>query len=247
MRTVCLALTLAVLAAPALGAESFVRGSVAASFFLPQMEMPRADDWAKAQDFGELEDHNTGELGDINAGWGVNLGYGVSLGPYFRFDAAVANVRKEHKVTYTGTDTNTGTIYNRDLILTTHILPVTLTGVFIAPGLFGDKLKPEFGLGVVTFIANYDTYQKIDVTVQGNPTVASEGNAWARDVAYGPEVRAGAGFEVFEGFVVEGAFSYYTAEASFRDWTRFGDAPIAGPAGEDLTGWAIVLGPRYYF
>lgn len=238
-------LTLA--AATIAAAAGFVRASVGASFVLPQMEMPYADTWARLIDFGEKEDKHAGELGDIAPGWGYAFGYGVSLGEYFRFDAAGANVRTEHKVTYTYTEPETNIGYTRDVNLTTHIVPIFLTGSFVAPGLFGDRLKPEFGLGVAAFIADYNTYQKTTITVPGEDPVITEGFAWARDVAYGPVTRAGVSFALMDNLAVEGAGTYYAGEASFPSWTRHGDTPLNGPAREDFTGWAIYVGPRYYF
>jgi len=240
-------LVVAVTAWAAGTAAAFVKGSIAASFVLPQMEMPYGDSWAKVMDFNEKEDKHNGELGDIAPGWGYAVGYGVSLGEYFRFDAAGTNIRKEHAVTYTYTEPETNIGYAREVVLTSHLLPIFLYGSFVAPGLFGDKLKPEFGLGVATFIANYDTFQRTTITVPGEDPVVTEGHAWARDVAYGPALRAGVAFMIMDNFAVEGGGSYYSAEASFPTWTRYGDTPLTGPAREDFTGWALWLGPRYYF
>ena len=242
-----LALGLA-LAATAWGAaDSFVRGSVVLDFVLPQMEMPRANDWAKNIDFTELVAHHEGELGTIKPGFGYGLGYGVSLGPYFRFDASVSTIKSEHKATFTGVDPDTNVQYNRGLTFTTHIVPMRFDGTFVAPGFFNDRFKPEFGLGVVTYIVRYNTDQTRTTTPPGEPADVRTGQAWARDVCFGPEAKAGLGITLFDGFTVEAALTYSTAEATFDQWTRYSDIPLNGPGSEDFTGWAVWVGPRYYF
>ncbi len=236
---------LAVVAAAGLAAaiagaadDSFVKGSITAAFALPQMEMPRANAWVNEGSVEGIEKKmgHDGEFGEIALGMGLGLGYGVSLGEYFRIDAFVANFRKENTVTYTGDQ------YSRDVTLTTHIIPVRLGGTFLTTGLIGGRLKPEMGLGVVTFIANYDTAQ--DITVFG---VTSGGTAWTREVCYGPELKLGAEFTLFDGLALEGYGTYWTAEATLANWTQYGSAPLRGPLREDFTGWAIWVAPRFYF
>jgi len=242
-----LAMGLALAAAAWGAADSFVRGSVVLNFVMPQMEMPRADNWAKNIDFGEKVAGHTGELGDLGAGWGYGLGYGVSLGQYFRFDGGVSSIRKENKVTYVGMDPDTNVGYNRELNFTTHIVPVRFDGTFVAPGFLNDRFKPEFGLGVVTYIVDYNTDQTITLMPPGEPADVTNGQAWARDVCFGPEAKAGLGITLLDSLVLDLAATYFTGEITFDGWTRYGDSPINGPDREDLTGWAVWVGPRYYF
>jgi hypothetical protein len=225
-----------VAAAAAYGAEdSFVRGSISGAVVFPQMGMPRADEWAKDMDGPEAKVGHEGELGDLSPGMGFAIGYGVTLGNWFRFDANVANIRTEHQVTYTGDQ------YTRDLKLTTHILPVRFDGTFLAPGFWDGRFRPEMGLGFVVFIANYDTAQ--DISFFGTTT---GGTAWTRDVCYGPELKLGAEFVIFDGFAVEGYGTYWTAEATLANWAQYGETPQRGPQREDFTGWAIWVAPRFY-
>jgi hypothetical protein len=214
---------------------TFVRGSLSGAFCLPQMEMPRADAWAKEIDAPEEKIGHDGELGDIGQGLGFAIGYGVTLGGHFRFDANIANFRTENDASFTGDE------YDRNLRLTTHIVPVRLGGSFLAPGVLGGRLRAQMGLGFVAFILKYDTYQEI--TVMGTTV---EGHAWTREVCYGPEVRLGAEYEVYGPFAVEGYLTYWTAEATLNNWHQFGDAPERGPTREDLTGWAVWFAPRLY-
>jgi hypothetical protein len=199
------------------------------------MEMPRADAWAKDMDgLDEKLDHD-GEMGDVSPGPGFAIGYGVTLGSYFRFDANVANIRTEHDVTYSGDQ------YSRDLMLTTHIVPVRLDGTFLAPALLGGRVVPEMGLGFVAFIANYDTSQ--DISFFGATTA---GTAWTRDVCYGPEIKLGAEVGIVGGLAVEGYLTYWTADATLANWEEYGESPQRGPLREDFTGWAIWIAPRFY-
>ncbi|NIT35728.1 MAG: hypothetical protein GTN49_04400 [candidate division Zixibacteria bacterium] len=217
---------------------AFVKGSVTAGFVLPQMDMPRANAWVKTRDVEGFEKRlgREGEFGDITPGMGFGVGYGVTLGDYFRIDAFVANMRKEHEVTYTAPQ------YERTVRLTTHILPVRVGGTFLMPGLLGGRIKPEMGLGIVTFIVNYDTFEEfrlIGVPVTG-------GTAWTRDVCYGPELRLGAEFTVFGPLAVEAYGTYWTGEATLVNWAKYGEVPLTGPTSEDFTGWAIWFAPRFY-
>jgi len=223
-------------AAAAYGAEdSFVRGSISGAVVFPQMEMPRADAWAKDMDGPEEKIGHEGELGDLSPGMGFALGYGVTLGKYFRFDANVANIRTEHDAAYSGDQ------YARDLVLTTHIVPVRLGGTFLAPAFLGGRIVPEMGLGFVAFITDYYTSQ--DITFFGATT---DGTAWTRDVCYGPEIKLGAEIGVFGNLAVEGYLTYWTAEATLANWEQYGESPQRGPQREDFTGWAIWLAPRFY-
>ncbi len=225
-----------VAAGAAYGAEdSFVRGSISGALGIPRMEMPRADEWAKDMDGPERKVGHEGEMGEISPGMGFAIGYGVTLGNYFRFDANVANIRTEHDVTYSGDQ------YKRDLKLTTHIVPIRLDGTFLAPGFWDGRFRPEMGLGFVAFITEYDTAQ--DITSFG---VMASGTAWTRDVCYGPEIKVGAEFGIFNGLTVEGYLTYWTAEATLGNWAQHGDAPQRGPLREDFTGWAIWVAPRFY-
>lgn len=222
--------------AAAYGAEdSFVRGSISAAFVFPQMEMPRANAWATEMNEPEEKIGHDGELGEIAPGMGFAIGYGVSLGEYFRFDANVADMRTEHAVTYSGDQ------YTRDLTLTTHIVPVRLDGTFLAPGFLNGRVKPEMGLGFVAFITEYYTEQ--DVSFFG---LTTGGSAWTREVCYGPEIKVGAEVGLFDGLVVEGYLTYWTAEATFSNWVQYGESPQRGPQREDFTGWAIWVAPRFY-
>ena len=216
-------------------ADSFVRGSISGALVLPQMNMPRANEWAKDMNGPEEKVDHDGEMGDISPGMGFAIGYGVTLGNVFRFDANVANIRSEHDVTYTGDQ------YTRELKLTTHIVPVRLGGTFLAPGFFGGRVVPEMGLGFVAFITNYDTDQNISVFGS-----TSDGTAWARDVCYGPEIKVGAEFGIIDGLTVEGYLTYWTAEGSLTNWAQYGESPQRGPLREDFTGWAIWVAPRFY-
>ncbi|HUV86377.1 MAG TPA: hypothetical protein VMX79_04630 [bacterium] len=216
----------------------FVEGSVTAGFVLPQMEMPRANAWVKTEDVEGFEKYlgHDGEFGDITPGMGFGLGYGVTLGSYFRIDAFVANIRKEHEAIYTGPQ------YKRTVKLTTHILPLRIGGTFLMPGFLDGRIKPEMGLGIVTFIVNYDTAQ--DATLLGLLTV--DGTAWTREVCYGPELRLGAEFALFGPLAVEAYGTYWTGEATLANWAQYGEVPLRGPTSEDFTGWAIWVAPRFY-
>jgi hypothetical protein len=225
-----------VAAAAAYAAEdSFIRGSVSAAVVFPQMEMPRADAWAKDMDGPEVKIGHEGELGDLSPGMGFAIGYGVTLGKYFRFDANVANILTEHSVTYSGDQ------YTRDLQLTTHIVPIRLGGTFLAPAYLDGRVTPEMGLGFVAFIADYNTSQ--DITFFGATT---DGTAWTRDVCYGPEIKLGAEVGIFGNLAVEGYLTYWTAEATLGNWDQYGETPQRGPQREDFTGWAIWVAPRFY-
>jgi hypothetical protein len=223
-------------AAAAYGAEgSFLRGSISGAVVFPQMEMPRADAWAKEIDGPEEKIGHDGELGDLSPGMGFAVGYGLTLGGYFRFDAAVANIRTEHSVTYTGDQ------YTRDLTLTTHIVPLRLDGTFLAPAFLDDRVTPEMGLGFVAFITDYYTSQ--DITFFGATT---GGTAWTREVCYGPEIKLGAEVAIFGNLALEGYLTYWTAEATLGNWNQYGETPQRGPQREDFTGWAIWVAPRLY-
>jgi len=199
------------------------------------MEMPRGDDWAKEIDGPEAKVNHTGELGDLSAGMGFAVGYGVTLGDVFRLDANIANIRTEHSATYTGDQ------YTRDVMLTTHLVPVRLGGTFLAPGFWEGRLKPTMGMGFVAFITKYYTDQEI--TAFG---ATANGQAWTREVCYGPEVKLGAEIIVVDGLAVEGYLSYWTAEATLANWVLTGDAPLRGPVREEFTGWAVWIAPRFY-
>jgi hypothetical protein len=199
------------------------------------MEMPRADEWAKGVDGPEAKVGNDGELGDLKPGMGFAIGYGVTLGEVFRFDANIANIRTEHTATFTGDQ------YNRDVMLTTHLVPVRLGGTFLAPGFLDGRVKPEMGVGFVAFITKYYTNQEISFF-----GTTMDGQAWTRDVCYGPEVKLGAEIQIVGPLAVEGYLTYWTAEATLGNWVQTGDAPLRGPAREDFTGWAIWIAPRFY-
>jgi len=227
----------AALAAAAAGAaeDSFVKGSISGALVLPQMEMPRANAWATEVNEPEGKIGHDGELGEITPGSGLGVGYGVTLGDYFRFDANVATIRTEHDVTFSGDQ------YNRELNLTTHIVPVRLSGTFLAPGFLDGRVKPEMGLGFVAFITEYYTEQ--DISFFG---LTTGGTAWVRDVCYGPEIKFGAEVGLFGGLAVEGYLTYWTAEATLSNWVQYGETPQRGPLSEDFTGWAIWVAPRFY-
>lgn len=223
-------------AAAAFGAEdSFFRGSISGAVVFPQMEMPRADAWAKDMDAPEEKIGHEGELGDISPGMGFGLGYGLTMGDYFRFDANVVNIRTEHSVTYTGDQ------YTRDLTLTTHIVPVRLGGTFLAPAFLDGRVTPEMGLGFVAFITDY--YTSHDITFFGATT---GGTAWTREVCYGPEIKLGAELGIFGNLALEGYLTYWTAEATLGNWAQYGETPQRGPQREDFTGWAVWVAPRFY-
>jgi hypothetical protein len=232
--TVCAAVGVTLLLAGAAYGE-FVKGSISAAVAFPQMQMPRADAWAKEINAPEEKAGHDGEMGDIGQSMGFAIGYGVTLGGHFRVDANVANFRTENDATFTGDQ------YERNLKFTTHIVPIRLGGSFIAPGFWGGRFRPEMGMGFVAFIVKYDTVQ--DYTIAGS---TAEGNTWTREVCYGPEAKIGAEVDLFGPLAVEGYITYWTAEATLANWHQFGEVPERGPTREDLTGWAVWFAPRIY-
>jgi opacity protein-like surface antigen len=239
-RHLFLLIAVVALAAAAAYGQTEVKGSVFAGAMMPTMDLPHANAWAIDLNEPEMKMGHEGELGEIKPGkMNLAVGYGVSIGDHSRFDANVSSMKKDYSVTYTGEIG--GESYERNVTLSTHIVPVTFDYTFITPGFFGDMVKPELGLGVMFFIAQYNTAQ--DITLAGQ---VMRGTAWARNITFGPEMKAGAEIAILDNLTIDAHGTYFTAPAWFDDW-YFYDAAVAGPRLGEFTGWAIWLGPRYYF
>jgi hypothetical protein len=220
-----------------------VKGSIAAGVMFPQMELPHSNAWRDDVNGLMMKLGFDGELEEITPGMGFTIGYGVSVGEYSRFDATVGNIKKEYEVTYIGEiGVPPETLsFERVFKLSTHIVPVRFDYTLFTPGFFNDRVKPELGLGLIFFISKYNTEEK--VTFGGE---VDRGTAWARGVTVGPELKGGAEIGVFGNLVVEAYGTYFTTVMDLDRWYTYGDA-TEGPTFEEYTGWAIWVGPRFYW
>ncbi len=222
-----------------------VRGSIAAGIVLPQMELPHSNAWRDVINGPMMKEGYDGELEEIAAGMGFTIGYGVSVGEYSRFDATVGSIKNEYEVTYIG-EVEVGyppelVSYERIFKLSTHIVPVRFDYTLFTPGFFDDRIKPELGLGLIFFISKYNTEEK---ETKGDEV--DRGTAWARGVTVGPELKGGAEISIFGNLAVEAYGTYFTTVIDLDRWYPYGDA-TRGPTFEEYTGWAIWVGPRFYW
>jgi len=216
-----------------------VRGSIAAGIVLPQMELPHSNAWRDDVNGPMAKIGFDGELEEIAPGMGFTIGYGVSVGEYSRFDATVGSIKNEYEVKYTGEFF--GESFERDFKLSTHIVPVRFDYTLFTPGFLDDRIKPEFGLGLIFFISKYNTEERI--AFAGD---IDRGTAWARGVTVGPELKGGAEIGIFGNLAVEAYGTYFTTVIDLDRWYTYGDA-TEGPTFEEYTGWAIWVGPRFYW
>jgi hypothetical protein len=218
--------------------ETEVKGSITAGIMLPQMELPHSNAWVIELNAPHKKMGHEGELGEITPNMGFTIGYGVSFGEYSRFDATVGNMQSEYEAKFTGEVF--GESFERTFMIRTHTVPIRFDYTMFTPGFWGDRIKPEFGFGLIFFIAKYQTDQEIRIADE-----TSRGTAWARGVTVGPELRAGVEIAIFDGLAAEVYGTYFTTVMDLDRWYTY-DFAETGPTIEEYTGWAIWLGPRFY-
>jgi hypothetical protein len=230
-------LTLCLVAAAT--AETEVRGSITGAIMLPQMELPHSNAWVISENSLHRKLGHEGTLEEIKPPMGFAVGYGILVGGYSRLDATVASMKSEYEVTYTGD--YFGESFERSLKLNTHTVPLRIDYTLFTPGFWGDRIKPELGCGLIFLVTKYDTDQTIQIGAE-----TYRGKAWVRGITVGPELRGGVEIMFTRNLAAEVYGTYFTAPMDLDRWYDYDDAEI-GPTFEDFTGWAIWLGPRFYW